>query len=86
MNSEQLLDEYSKEFKYKHTLTLEDLIESHRYLRSINLLQNEERLEVLNEARKKGYEQGKKEALEDHYISIERLRNMTLLEICYLIG
>ena len=65
--------------------TLESLINSHRRLRSLNMDVAEERRRTLDEAYKFGLKEGRKEALEKEYVSIERLSKMTLSEIVGLL-
>ena len=88
MTDEQLLEEYSKEIRFYPTtdsITVADLIESHRYIRETNM----QRTRLYNDAKvkgyKNGYEFGVKHAAENT-IMLEDLRKMNLQEIANLIG
>jgi hypothetical protein len=88
---EQLLEEYTKEmygnnyYSSIDNMTVDELIESHRYLRNLNIEWNGAFLE----AQKEGYDFGYKNGLENvqkNTIMLEDLRKMTLQEIANLIG
>ena len=86
---EQLLEEYTKEIHGKYyttdNMTVDELIESHRHLRNLNIEWNG----AFREAQKEGYDFGYKNALRDvqeNTIMLEDLRKMTLQEIANLIG
>ena len=88
MTDEQLLEEYSKEIRFYPTtdsITVADLIESHRYIRETNM----QRTRLYNDAKvkgyKNGYEWGVKNAAENT-IMLEDLRKMTFQELANLIG
>jgi hypothetical protein len=92
MTDEQLLEEYNKEihgqYAYltkKGEMTVARLIESHRYLRNLNI----ERNGVFDEARKEGYKQGYEwgiKTVEANAIQYEDLRKMTIQELANFIG
>jgi hypothetical protein len=90
MTNEQLLEEYSKEIHGESgsifdTMTLVELIQSHRSLRNLNIESNG----AFGKARKEGYDLGYKKGLrsvQENTIMLEDLRKMTLQEITNLIG
>lgn len=67
-------------------MTLSDLIRSHSHLRSLNLENNEQLIKNAQEARNRAYNQAYEYALQHEFISVERLRKMTMQEIANLIG
>lgn len=73
----KLLEEYGKEISPFGTLTLEQLINSHKYLRSVVMKENKDRQDVIN----RGIETGVKLALNYNYIDIRTFFNMPLREI-----
>ena len=88
MTDKQLLEEYSKEIQFYPTtdsITVADLIESHRYIRETNM----QRTRIYGEAKVKGYKNGYEFGVKDaaeNTIMLEDLRKMTLQEIANLIG
>ena len=88
MTDEQLLEEYSKEIRFYPTtdsITVADLIESHRYIRETNM----QRTRLYNDAKVKGYKNGYEFGVKDaakNTIMLKDLRKMTLQEIANLIG
>ena len=89
MTDEQLLEEYNKEIRGKYAkygeMTVAGLIESHRYLRQLNI----ERNGVFDEARKDGYNAGYEwgvKTAEANTIQYQDLRKMTIQELANLIG
>ena len=87
MTDEQLLEEYSKEIRFYPTtdsITVADLIESHRYIRETNM----QRTRLYNDAKVKGYKNGYEFGVKGaakNTIMIEDLGKMTLQEIANLI-
>lgn len=81
--NEELLQTYSKELYScdDTSLTLEQLILSHRYLRNLNLDNNEVRNKIFEEARVQGRKQGYGEVAKGEYIASEELRKMTVNEL-----
>jgi hypothetical protein len=67
-------------------MTLEDLIDSHRYLRERTKNAHAEGLEQLGRFRKVGTEQGYATVTNGEYIAISKLKSMTLAEIVDFIG
>ena len=88
MTDEQLLVEYSKEIRFYPTtdsITVADLIESHRYIRETNM----QRTRLYNDAKVKGYKNGYEFGVKGaakNTIMLEDLGKMTLQEIANLIG
>ena len=88
MTAEQLLEEYSKEIRFYPTtdsITVADLIESHRYIRETNM----QRTRLYNDAKVKGYKNGYEFGVKGaakNTIMLEDLGKMTLQEIANLIG
>lgn len=69
---------YSAELKLLNPLTIEDLINSHRYLRSLNLERTEQWCTVMREAADKGEQAAQAFALERDWFDRGRLRSMSL--------
>lgn len=86
-DDQKLLEEYSKELHRgdPNALTLERLIESHRYLRSLNREWIGAFDEAAREGKKVGIEQGLK-LVEANTIQYEDLRKMTIQDLANLIG
>ena len=88
MTDKQLLEEYSKEIHFYPTtdsITVADLIESHRYIRETNM----QRTRLYNDAKVKGYKNGYEFGVKGaakNTIMLEDLGKMTLQEIANLIG
>ena len=88
MTDKQLLEEYSKEIRFYPTtdsITVADLIESHRYIRETNM----QRTRLYNDAKVKGYKNGYEFGVKGaakNTIMLEDLGKMTLQEIANLIG
>ena len=66
-------------------LTLEDLIESHKRLRSLNRGLNSQWRDTLAAAHEKGFTVGSKKALEQGFLSVARLKDMSLRDILDLV-
>ena len=87
MTDKQLLEEYSKEIRFYPTtdsITVADLIESHRYIRETNM----QRTRLYNDAKVKGYKNGYEFGVKGaakNTIMLEDLGKMTLQEIANLI-
>ena len=82
---ERKLKDYSESISRYFVFTLDELIESHRSLREFRKNSHQEWLGVLNEARKEGFKEGEKRALEYNYISRETLKSMTLSDLMELL-
>ncbi len=77
------LKEYSKELGLDDAtvfLSIEDLIDSHRHLRNAHIITNKRLNQVMEDYRNKGYEDGYVKAIDREFISIERLKRMSVLE------
>jgi hypothetical protein len=86
MTDEQLIEEYSKEvwgdlYTPERKFTVEMLIDQSRKFREITGELSELRRKAIHE----GYDRGIKMA-EDHKVTIETLRNMTIQQLANLIG
>lgn len=83
------LEEYSKEVYGKNSsfpaMTLEELIDSHRRLRSLCIEADEYRQQVQNDAYKVGLAQGLA-TIKREYITLSDLKNMSMGEIAELIN
>jgi hypothetical protein len=86
MTTEEKLKEYSDLLGLYQAMTLDDLIASHQAIRSDNIKFHTEIRQIREEAVKRGYELGKSIALEQDYISRERLMKMTVQELVDLLG
>lgn len=78
------LEVYSKELRLNSTITLEELINSHKVLRKARLETNVEYMNHMQLGYNSGYQDGLKNAQEG-FIHISQLRNMTLDEIASII-
>lgn len=67
------------------SLTLESLIASHRSLRTMAMQTNEERRAEMQRARDIATQQANERVMHGEYISVEKLRTMTIKEITELI-
>ncbi len=77
------LKEYSKELGLDAAtvfICVEDLIDSHRYLRSMHIVTNKMFNQITNDCIAKGYEDGYVKAINREFIPIERLKRMSVLE------
>ena len=77
---------YSAELKLINPLTIEDLINSHRHLRSLNLERVEQWRTAMREAADKGVQAAQEAALDRGWFSRERLRSMSLGELADLLA
>lgn len=77
----ELLKDYGREMELHGALTMKDLIDSHRNLRTLARRDHEARLAEMRRAFDTGFESGKQQALTYHYLSREDLRKMTLAEL-----
>ena len=75
----KILEDYGKEVGVD--FTLEQLIESHRRLRNMNIENNTERLKELANARKIGMEQGYEAITNEEYIKVSVLKTMSVHEM-----
>ena len=73
--------EYSKEIGLDYTMTVEELISSHRELRNKNVSNHREWLRELEKARERGREEGFLYVTEKSYVSLDRLKSMKLGEL-----
>ena len=80
----RLLEEYSKKLNLDEPLTIESLIEHNEHMRSLVDEMSDEHGKVLNEARARGYNEGRHGRDWDDFKS--ELRNMTLKEVIGFIG
>lgn len=79
------LDTYAKLKYYSEELgldfvSLEDLIDSHRHLRNMQMVIKENVKRVIDIYRNKGYEDGYVNAINREFIPIEKLKKMTIIE------
>jgi len=77
------LKEYSKELGLDDAtvfISVEDLIDSHRHLRNTHIITNKRFNQVMEDYRNKGYEDGYVKAIDREFISIERLKRMSVIE------
>lgn len=80
----RLLEEYSKKLNLDEPWTIESLIEHHEHMRSLVSEMSNERGKVLDEARARGYDEGRNWRNWDDFKS--ELRNMTLKEVVGFLG
>ena len=87
---EQLLNEYKKElfgeYAETSTLTLEQLIESHRVIRRNNQEFNARWLGIVSDAKVVGKNLGYQEVTNGEYLSVVDLKSMTVLELANLLA
>lgn len=84
--NEQVLKAYGDEMGVLYPLTVEELVSSHRYLRSRDMASKSDSHRERTAARLAGYEAGLKKALEEDYIEVALLKNMTIREIVERFG
>lgn len=83
--TKQRLKEYSEEIGLDYLpFTLESLIQSHKYLRSLNLELTETRMKIFRQAYETGYNEGI-ETFKNLNFSLADLKRMTIGEICKMI-
>jgi hypothetical protein len=64
---------------------VDDLIGSHRYLRSFNIKVNEERKKIMKDAYDAAYRDAAMMAIEQDWISSDKLRKMSVSELVELL-
>jgi hypothetical protein len=79
--SQSQLVKYSAELKLGETITLDELIKSHRHLRSLNLEMNDRWSAAIAESALKGEHAARDLALKEGWFSREKLRSMSLEEL-----
>mgnify|MGYP003448230842 FL=1 len=82
---EQLLADYGQSLDLKMPLTVEALITSHRYLRSLNVDEGSLRNKRINEAVAVAKAAAYEHVLKGEYIKVSDLAKMTMGEISELI-
>jgi hypothetical protein len=82
----EMLNAYGQELGLTDGLTLWELIESHRSLRDLNVKRQATWHEALADARKRGLERGRAQALEHEFVSREKLKAMTIKELSDLLN
>lgn len=75
------IEQYSNEIGLKEAMTMEELIQSHRNLRQLNSNKQKDWLDAIEKARNMGFENGKREALEQNFISRKTLKAMTIQQL-----
>lgn len=80
-SNEELLTEYAKEIGLENCFTLQNLIDSHRRLRDMSKDYRENIQSYYLQAIENGKKLGYQTVLEQEYISVEKLKKMTLIEI-----
>ena len=81
-----LLKNYSEEIGLYNEMTIEALIESHRHLRNLNQIHHKEWLKELEKGREIGRIQAEIFVKEHEWISVERLKSMTVAELVNFLG
>lgn len=82
---EEALAEYSQEIGLRETMTLRNLIDSHRTLRNISLKDVKEKMNEVEAARKRAYADAKECATTYDWFSKERLKGLTIGELVQLL-
>ena len=80
-NYKEMLEAYAKEMDFYGPLTLKDLIDAHRNLRSMAMRSMEERSAEMQRGFDAGYKSGEQIATKHNYLSREALRSMTLAQL-----
>ena len=78
------LEKYSAELHLSRPITLDRLIESHRTIREARRALEKDSHEAFEDARKRARD-FQEQAISHEYISFEKLKTMTMLEIANLI-
>lgn len=88
MHIQEKLDAYAHEIhgEHKTTMSIDELIDSHRRLREWNIADTATRNAELQKIRDNVAEQTRSHVQHGEYVSFERLRSMTLGEIAEFIG
>ncbi len=68
-----------------HTLTVEELIESHRRLREWSIKNNIDNRKIYQDMVEKAYKDAYENAIQYDWVSKERLANMPMKELCELV-
>lgn len=85
MKAEEKISAYAKELGVE-SMTVDSLIRSHRNLRNWNIEWIADRNAEMNKAREAASRQAREWVTEHEYVSVERLRTMTIAQIAELIG
>jgi hypothetical protein len=80
------LRRYGDEMGLTGGLTLAQLMESHRTLRTAALQSNDERQREIAVVRQRAAEAARQEVLHGEYVSVERLGAMTVVELAGFVG
>jgi hypothetical protein len=85
------LDTYAKLKYYSEELgldliSIEDLIDSHRHLRNMQIVIKENVRRVVEIYRSRGYEDGYVNAINREFIPIDKLKQMSIIEFVNLIS
>ncbi len=87
LDLQEKLKQYSIEiFGEEGHMSLDTLIQSHRLLRAESVKSNQERIREFNEVHARAAESARQMVMHGEFISVERLRSMTLGEIAEFIG
>lgn len=86
MNVDEKMAAYSKEIGLWDPMSIDSLIDSHRKLRQANAQTWDERQAEMQKAREYAAADARKWVTEHEYVSVERLRTMTLTQIVELIN
>lgn len=77
----QKIESYAEELNIPKRLTLEMLINSHRYLRNNAIKSDEQLSKELNKIREIAKEDARKLVLNHEYISVEKLKRLSIAEL-----
>lgn len=85
---QEKLDAYAREIhgEVLKTMSIEQLIDSHRRLREWNIADTATRNAELQQIRDRVAESTRQAVMHGEYISLERLRSMTMAEVAEFIG
>lgn len=88
MHIQEKLDAYAREIHgdFSKTMSIEQLIDSHRRLREWNIADTATRNAELQQIRDRVAESTRQAVMHGEYISFERLRTMTLSEVAEFIS
>lgn len=69
-----------------HTVTIEELIESHRRLREWSIKNNADNRKIYKDMVEKAYKDAYEDSIKYDWVSTERLANMPMKELCKLVS
>lgn len=87
-HADKLVAAYGEEIYEEkiHSLTVEELIESHRRLREWSIKNNADNRKIYKDMVEKAYKDAYEDSIKYDWVSKERLANMPMKELCELVS